>query len=210
MEKRLNDLINLALDSGANDANLIAPALIPIEDEIIDLCRTPLCPSYGKSANCPPHALAPAEARRIIENSQQALIFKLDVAPHILLSDSKDAEFRKIYEIAATVENYARKSVELPETEIRIRYPAEFWWDWFYLEDTKEPEASALPRGTTVAVCSTFWRSMSGITTMMPAKNQKGSIIRTIMKVLAPRECTISPTRPAKLRPSPTKSSTRC
>jgi len=106
----LDSLLNLARKSGADDAKIIAPETITIEDEIIDLCRTPFCPGYGQSAHCPPHALKPAAVRKIIEKSRTAVIFKRNVDPQILLSDKKDLEFRKIYEIAADLETYAREN----------------------------------------------------------------------------------------------------
>ena len=75
-----------ALHLGASDAKIISADMIPIEDEIIEMCKEPLCPGYGKSANCPPHAMKPPEARELVKDFQEAVLFKIDVPPAILLS----------------------------------------------------------------------------------------------------------------------------
>ena len=90
-----------ALRLGANDARIISIDTIPIEDEIIEMCRAPLCEVYGKSANCPPHVMRPREARKWIKGFRAALLFKIDVAPPVLLSKERFETFRKIYMIAS-------------------------------------------------------------------------------------------------------------
>ena len=112
-EKRdifLSELKKKALEFGASNSTIIDVRIIPIEDAIIEYCKKPLCPSYGKSAHCPPHAPKPAEARKLMKPFQKALLFKLDVASKVLMSDESNKAFRKIYEIASQLETAAQKA----------------------------------------------------------------------------------------------------
>ncbi|MFH2219746.1 MAG: DUF2284 domain-containing protein [Pseudomonadota bacterium] len=93
-----------ALTMGANDAKVISTDIISIQDEIIEICRDPLCEGFGTSINCPPYAMKPARFREEIRQYPNALLFKTDVDPEILLSKKRHAAFRKIYEIAARLE----------------------------------------------------------------------------------------------------------
>jgi len=98
------ELKKSAIDLGAGDAKVISASIISIQDEIVELCKEPLCESYGKSINCPPHTIKPREFREHIRSYQKALIFKIDVDPEILLSENRFEAFRTIYDIAAQLE----------------------------------------------------------------------------------------------------------
>ena len=106
----LSELNKKALDAGASDATIIDVKIISIEDEIITYCQKPKCGSYAKSANCPPFAIRPAEAREMVGQYSKALLFKTDVASEILISEKQYNAFRVIYQIAATLDAYAIKS----------------------------------------------------------------------------------------------------
>ena len=95
---------------GASNATIIDTTIISIEDEIIEYCKEPLCPSYGKTAHCPPHAPKPSEAREFLKPFQKALLFKLDVASNVLMSDESNDAFGKIYEIASQLEARAQEA----------------------------------------------------------------------------------------------------
>ena len=103
-------LMKKALDRGADDAKIIDTKIISIEDGIIDLCKAPRCKSYGKNANCPPYALEPAEARKMIETFSSALVFKIDIEPAVLISENNDEAFKPIYEIGAQLESFSIKA----------------------------------------------------------------------------------------------------
>jgi len=103
----LRKLKTKALDLGASDAKSIATNEIPVEDEIIDLCQEPLCESYGQSIYCPPHVMKPQKLRELLTEYENAIIFKIEVAPEMLLSEERFNEFRKIYEIAAKLTAFA-------------------------------------------------------------------------------------------------------
>ena len=97
----LNKLKKTAQDLGASDAKIISTSLIPVEDEIINLCKEPLCEDYGTSIYCPPHAMKPKRFRELVSKYENAVLFKIDVSSRILLSKERFGEFRKIYEIGA-------------------------------------------------------------------------------------------------------------
>lgn len=104
MQFFLDKLKKAALNFGATDAKIISTDIISIQDDIIELCREPLCEGYGTSIHCPPHAMKPAEFREEIRRYQHALFFKTDVDPEILLSDRRYEAFRSIYEITTQLE----------------------------------------------------------------------------------------------------------
>ena len=97
-----------ALAMGANDAKIIATDIISIQDEIIEMCRDPLCEGFGTSINCPPHAMQPVRFREEIRQYPNALLFKTDVDPEILLSEKRHAAFRRIHEIVTQLESLCR------------------------------------------------------------------------------------------------------
>lgn len=102
--QRLKKLKASAQGLGASDAKIITTKIIPIENEIIDFCKDPLCESYGKSLYCPPYAMKPQELKALITGYDNALIFKINVSSKILLSKARFNEFRKIFEIASHLE----------------------------------------------------------------------------------------------------------
>jgi predicted metal-binding protein len=93
-----------AIVLGASDVRIIPADLVPIEDEIIEMCSPPYCEQYGKSANCPPHVMTPADARQWIRPYHSALIFKIDVSPGVLFSEEGLRFFKKIFLISARLE----------------------------------------------------------------------------------------------------------
>ncbi len=106
----LNNLKAKAHDLSASDAKIISTNKIPIEDEIIDFCKEPLCEGYGKSIYCPPHIMKPQRFRDLFSKYENAIFFKIDVSTKTLLSEGRFNEFRKIYEIATELEVFAIKA----------------------------------------------------------------------------------------------------
>lgn len=100
----LQKLTKDALAIGVDDAKVIPTSIISIQDDIIEICQEPLCEGFGTSINCPPHAMKPARFREEIRQYSQALLFKTDVNPEILLSKQRHDAFRRIYEIAVKLE----------------------------------------------------------------------------------------------------------
>jgi predicted metal-binding protein len=93
-----------AIALGASDVRIIPADVVPIEDEIIEMCSPPYCEQYGKSANCPPHVMTPEDARQWIRPYHSALIFKIDVSPPVLFSKQGLEIFKKVFLISARLE----------------------------------------------------------------------------------------------------------
>ena len=106
---RLVKLQKKAVELGASDAKIIPVDRIPVEDEVVEMCKAHLCKGYGKSANCPPHVMGPGQAREWIEKYETALFFKLDVSPQVLLSEDRFETFKTVYVIASRLEASARE-----------------------------------------------------------------------------------------------------
>ena len=94
---------------GASDAVIIPVNRIPVEDEVRELCKKPLCKGYGQSAHCPPQTIKPHEFREMLEGYTNAIVFKMDIPTERLLSQNRFDEFRKIYVIATRIESLAQK-----------------------------------------------------------------------------------------------------
>lgn len=108
-DSRVLKLQKKAVDLGASDAKIIPVDRIPVEEEVVEMCKAHLCKGYGKSANCPPHVMAPGQAREWIEKYETALFFKLDVSPQVLLSEDRFETFKTVYVIASRLEASARE-----------------------------------------------------------------------------------------------------
>ncbi|MBW1705350.1 MAG: DUF2284 domain-containing protein [Deltaproteobacteria bacterium] len=93
-----------ALTLGASDVRIIPADMVPVEDEIIEMCRPPFCEQYGKSANCPPHVMTPEDARQWIRSYNSAVLVKIDVLPGVLFSEQGLEVFRKVFVISARLE----------------------------------------------------------------------------------------------------------
>ncbi len=105
------ELLRLARKLGAGDAALISTSVICVEDELARLCVEPQCENFGASANCPPHVSGPDGFRRMLEDYEQAVVFKLEVPSPVLFSPVERLEvFGLLQEIAAAVELAAIKS----------------------------------------------------------------------------------------------------
>jgi predicted metal-binding protein len=103
----MNQLRADAVDLGASDAKIIPSHLIPVEDDVLEMCKKPLCFGFGKSINCPPHTMKPKAFREFLQGYGHALVFKIDVSVEIMMSDKKEDAFRMIYDIGSALENLA-------------------------------------------------------------------------------------------------------
>jgi predicted metal-binding protein len=104
LEPHLRMLRQVALDLGASDARIISRDLLPIEDDVVDMCRAPRCEGYDQSANCPPRVMGPEAARQWLSSYRWAVLFKVDVTPELLVSPERFHAFRKIYTLASALE----------------------------------------------------------------------------------------------------------
>lgn len=98
------ELVQLACRLGAKDARGVSTADILIDDDLADLCRESRCEYYGLSVNCPPNTTGPSGFRELLKNFNQAVVFKIDVSPKILLSSNRPDIFRLLHKIASGIE----------------------------------------------------------------------------------------------------------
>ena len=104
---QLEDLIQLACWLGASNAKIIPAAGISIEDDLANLCQESSCENYGQSASCPPHVSGPSGFRKLLNDYEQILVFKIDVPSEALFSSERPDIFRLLHEIAANIEQSA-------------------------------------------------------------------------------------------------------
>jgi len=100
-------LKEMAMELGASDARIVPADMIPIEDQIVEMCREPLCEGYSKSANCPPHVMSPKEAREWVRLYKMALLFKINVSPELLFSEERFKIFEKVFVLCSKLENFS-------------------------------------------------------------------------------------------------------
>ena len=88
---------------------MISADRIVIQDRLAGFCQEPRCPSYGLSANCPPHTPGPAGFRELVKDYRWALVFKIEVPAEILFSSQRRELFGLLQETAAGLEKAARE-----------------------------------------------------------------------------------------------------
>lgn len=76
-----------ALDLGAAKACIIRAADIPVDERVVLKCQVPRCFGYGVCANCPPHAMKPAELRDYLKKYSWAIFFTMDVPAEVIVRD---------------------------------------------------------------------------------------------------------------------------
>jgi predicted metal-binding protein len=78
---------HLALESGADAAEVIAASSVVVDDRVALKCAVPKCFGYGVSANCPPHSPSPEQTRSLLAQYRAAVVFRLDVPPAVIVRD---------------------------------------------------------------------------------------------------------------------------
>ena len=110
----LQTLIQLALNSGADDARLLPAQGLVIREELAQLCGPDKpCPSYGLSPDCPPHAMQPSAFRLLAARCNWMLVFKINAAMEILLGPERQDIARQVHHICAVIEDAAMKQLGL-------------------------------------------------------------------------------------------------
>lgn len=109
-DRAINQLIEHAMQLGVSAAKSIPAHRLSVEARFADYCSQQPCPGFGKSINCPPHAMRPDQFRGVLAQHHTALVFKFDVATKILQSDERLREFKKLHLCASDLE---RKALDL-------------------------------------------------------------------------------------------------
>ena len=104
---QLKELTELACRLGMSNATVISASEILIEEELAKLCREPQCENYGLSASCPPHVGGPSGFRKLLDDFEHAVVFRIEVPSEVLLSSDRREVFRALHEIAVRIEHAA-------------------------------------------------------------------------------------------------------
>ena len=105
----MNELIQVALSMGADNAALIPTCDISVEENLAGFCATPRCENYGLSKSCPPHVAGPSGFRDLLKHFKHAIVIKIDVPMDIILSDERRHVMKLLHETTAEVEQAAVK-----------------------------------------------------------------------------------------------------
>jgi predicted metal-binding protein len=101
-------LSSLARTLGASATAILPASRLPIDERFARMCGTPTpCPSYGLAPGCPPHAMQPEAFRRLVQDYQWVLVFKIDAPVSDLLGEQRLEIARRIHRIAAALEHAA-------------------------------------------------------------------------------------------------------
>ncbi len=104
-----NNLLELAVHLGAEEAVLINAADIIVKDELAKMCFEPRCEGYGNSLSCPPLVRGPEAFRKFQPEYKKALVFKLEVPTDVAMTLERNEVLALIHEISARVETSARQ-----------------------------------------------------------------------------------------------------
>jgi predicted metal-binding protein len=102
----------MALEGGAEAAEVIEAEIISVEERVLLKCMVPLCSGYGASACCPPRSMEPAQTRQMLASFEVALVFRLGVRSDTIIRDSKkkaelQALRRSLYSLVSAIESAA-------------------------------------------------------------------------------------------------------
>ena len=82
MTTKFEDLTTLcgkAKEYGASRAVPLSVDLIFTDPRVRFKCQVPMCPNYGRSLQCPPHTISPADFIEVLEKYDSAIIVQFDI-----------------------------------------------------------------------------------------------------------------------------------
>lgn len=108
IQRRLQNILQSALDLGASDVAIIPSKEIRVEENLANLCDgDPQCENYGLGAGCPPHVSGPSGFRRLQKQNRHTVVVRLDVPSSALFSDQRREIMQLLHEIVSGVERAA-------------------------------------------------------------------------------------------------------
>lgn len=99
-----------AIELGAADARIITTDMVIIDERVRAKCIYPKCGSYGTNANCPPHAMAVDQVRKIVGNFHYGIFIRLEVpseqmaGPDVRAKRLQTRSQMKLHEIVSKIE----------------------------------------------------------------------------------------------------------
>ncbi len=103
----MNELILQTLNAGADEACIIPASWIPVNPELVKLCKTPGCPDYGRAPGCPPHGLGADGFIRKRDSYSQTLVFRICASEQDLRGKKNLLIMRNLQSLAAHLEKTA-------------------------------------------------------------------------------------------------------
>jgi predicted metal-binding protein len=76
--RRLSELIEIALKSGATAARIIPFTQVVIDERVRLKCEVPRCAGYGQFLTCPPHVMPVETFKRILSGYKWALLVQVE------------------------------------------------------------------------------------------------------------------------------------
>ena len=70
------DLLDVCINCGANNANVLDVAQIPFDESLRNYCEMNYCGSYGHNYACPPHVGNTTELIKEAKSYQRALVYQ--------------------------------------------------------------------------------------------------------------------------------------
>lgn len=101
-----------AIAMGASRSAVIKASEIQVNELVTLKCQVPLCFGYGTCANCPPHALKPADLRAMLKKYEWAIFFTMDVPAGVIVRDKatikeRVAAYQEVFRIVNAIESMA-------------------------------------------------------------------------------------------------------
>ncbi len=106
-KEEFKKLFQMAHESGANGVGMIDASEVPVVDSLATLCGETPCPAYGQGNNCPPHVSGPEGFRKLMEEMDYALVFRIDVPEAVMFSNDRNELFALVQETVAAIEDAA-------------------------------------------------------------------------------------------------------
>jgi len=77
VETDLEKITQFLRKNGADQAVLVSPADIPVDERVRLKCQVPLCDSYGRNYSCPPHVPALSEFRNALSRYEKGILVRV-------------------------------------------------------------------------------------------------------------------------------------
>ena len=102
----------VALEVGANAAQVIPASMVVIDDRVTLKCAVPKCFGYGTCGNCPPHAPSLEKMRAAASRYATAVVVRVDVSPEAIVRDRATIEarvgaYKKVFSVVGALESAA-------------------------------------------------------------------------------------------------------
>lgn len=107
-KQHLDQLLELALALGADDAAIVPAEEILVDPKLAALCKETRCPNYGRAPTCPPYVSGPAWLLTYLQGISFALFLKIEQNREQMYSDRRLEIGKLLHFIVIEVEKAAK------------------------------------------------------------------------------------------------------